>query len=125
LAVLINTFIPPTFIQKGEELHVSTYIYITTDVFPLILELLSSCRNIHQIQVEYNENTFSREAQKGKGGQWQKTSTTLSQVHSTTDIQTHLAANHAKEEAGRPTPGAGAPTLRLLGPTSAGGAALK
>jgi hypothetical protein len=102
-----------------------------TLLFPLVLELLSSCRNIHQIQVECNKNTLSRKAQKGKGEQWPKTSTTLSQAHSTTDIQTHLAANHTKAEAGGPTPGAGAlgarprPAFCLLGPTSAGGAALK
>jgi hypothetical protein len=72
LVVLIDTFIPPTFIQKGEELHVSMHIYITTNIFLLVLELLSPCRNIHRIQVEYNENTLFRNAQKGKGGKWAK-----------------------------------------------------
>jgi hypothetical protein len=38
---------------KRKELHVSTHIYFATNRIPLVLEELTLCRNIHQIQVEY------------------------------------------------------------------------
>jgi hypothetical protein len=58
--------------KKGNNyMFLRTYTLLLT-YFSLVLELLSPCRNIHQIQVEYNENTLFRKAQKGKGGQWAK-----------------------------------------------------
>jgi hypothetical protein len=52
LAVLINTFIPPIQVQKGKNyMFLHTYTFATNRI-PLVLEELSLCRNLHQIQVE-------------------------------------------------------------------------